>query len=333
MRLSRRQFLAWSGSAGLSALAIRPGRGSAGVLDRLFHGEPPKPRTPITPNEEFYLTSYRSPPPIRLGEWRLVVDGLVDRSLTLDYQQLLAKPSVSAAVTLECIGNSVGGEYIGTAVWEGTPLRDLLEEAGVSPAAIDVVFHAADHYSDGIRVDRARAGDVLVAHHMNRAPLPLAHGFPARIIVPGLYGMKSVQWLTRIEVVDRDYRGYYQKKGWTDEAVVKTTSWIDVPLHGSTLRGERLQVQGTAFAGTRGVRRVEVSFDEGETWEATTLDPPLGPAAWVFWHYDWGRPKRGSHSLLVRAVDGDGGIQRADEQGPAPDGATGLHQITVTVER
>lgn len=260
--VSRRHFLRWSAGLGVTALATGPTRAVAGVLDRLFHGQPVRSTAPLTPNEEFYLTSYRSPPNIRMKDWGLTVNGLVARPLTLTYEEVLARPSVSAIVTLECIGNSVAGEYIGTAKWGGFSLRGLLEEAGASSSAVDVVFHAADGYSDSIPFARAMVGDVLVVNRMNEAILPLAHGFPVRMIVPGHYGMKSVQWLTRIQVVERDYKGYYQQKGWTDDATVKTTSWIESPIHGSRLRGEHHRIQGVAFAGNRGVQRVEVSFDE-----------------------------------------------------------------------
>ena len=210
---------------------------SGGWLEQSFSRRASTLTSPITPNEEFYLTSYRSPPTVRTHEWSLSVRGLVERPMTLDYEQLCARPSVSHVVTLECVGNTVAGEYIGTARWEGCSLRSLLEEAGVRTDAVDVVFRAADEYSDSISLTRAMAGDVMVAFRMNGVALPQSHGFPARMIVPGHYGMKSVQWLTDIEAVDHDYKGYYARKGWTDEAIIKTTSRIDVPGHGSTLQG------------------------------------------------------------------------------------------------
>ncbi|HXH85260.1 MAG TPA: molybdopterin-dependent oxidoreductase, partial [Nitrospira sp.] len=193
-------------------------------------------------------------------------------------------------------------------------------------------FRAADGYSDSIRLDRAMTGDVMIAHKMNGVPLPLGHGFPARVIVPGVYGMKSVQWLTEIEVVEQDYKGYYAKKGWTDEAVIKTTSRFDIPEHGSSLKGFRHKVEGLAFAGTRGIRLVEISDDGGEHWTPAALDAPLSFASWRFWHYDWTVSKPGRHSLVVRATDGTDALQTSIEQDPAPDGATGLHEITITVE-
>lgn len=303
----------------------------AGFLQNLLGLSEPKTTTPITPNEEFYVTSYRSPPTIRINGWSLSIKGLVERPMTLTYNQLIAKPSLSQIVTLECVGNTVAGEFISTARWEGVPLRSLLEEAGAQADAYDVVFRAADGYSDSIRFDRAMAGDVLIAHRMNGVPLPQGHGFPARAIVPGHYGMKSVQWLMEIEAVAEDYKGYYAQKGWTDEAVIKTTSRIDLPGHGTVIGGLRHQVEGLAFAGARGIKQVEISVDGGERWVPAELDNPLSSYSWVFWHYDWTVPKPGRYSLIVRATDGAGRLQSSSDQDPAPDGATGLHEITVTV--
>ncbi len=247
----------------------------AGLLGRLFSRTEPKTTQPITLNDEFYITSYRSPPTIRINDWTLSIKGLVERPITLTYEQLLARPTVSQIVTLECVGNTVAGEFLSTAEWEGVSLRSLLLEAGARGDAYDVVFRAADGYSDSIRFDRAMTGDVMIAYRMNGVPLPLGHGFPARVIVPGHYGMKSVQWLTDIEVVAEDYKGYYAQKGWTDEAIVKTTSRIDLPGHGTTIKGLHHYIEGLAFAGTRGIKQVEISTDGGESWMPTTVDAPL----------------------------------------------------------
>ena len=313
-------------------ISALPAPALAGLLGRLFSRTEPKTTKPITPNDEFYITSYRSPPTIRINDWTLSIKGLVERPITLPYEQLLARPTVSQIVTLECVGNTVAGEFLSTAEWEGVSLRSLLLEAGARGDAYDVVFHAADGYSDSIRFDRAMTGDVLIAHRMNGVTLPLGHGFPARIIVPGHYGMKSVQWLTDIEIVAEDYKGYYAQKGWTDEAIVKTTSRIDLPGHGTTIKGLHHYIEGLAFAGTRGIKQVEISTDGGESWMPTTIDVPLSPASWVFWRFDWTAPKPGRHTILVRATDGTGKLQTSIEQDPAPDGASGLHEITVTVE-
>ena len=329
--LSRRRMLTIGGAA-VAWVLVRPRIALAGLLQNLFGPPEPKPTKPITPNEDFYVTSYRSPPTIRINDWSLSIKGLVERPLTLTYERLLAESTVSQIVTLECVGNTVAGEFIGTAEWEGIPLRSLLEQAGVQAAAYDVVFRAADGYSDGIRIDRAMAGDVMIAHRMNGVRLPLGHGFPARAIVPGHYGMKSVQWLTEIEVVAQDYKGYYAQKGWTDEAIIKTTSRIDLPGHGTIIKGFNLKIEGLAFAGIRGIKQVEISTDGGERWMPANLAPPLSSASWVFWHYDWTVPMAGRYTVIVRATDGTGAVQTSTEQEPAPDGASGLHELTVTVE-
>jgi len=326
---SRRDFLRLTAGAAVSSLAL-PGLASAGFLDRIFQS--PAQLTPaITPNEEFYTTSYRSPPRVDARSWTLTLKGLVERPITLSYPDLLARPSIKEIVTLECVGNRIAGDAISTAEWEGIPLKALLEEAGVSLSAVDAVFRAADGYSDSIPLKRALGGDVLVAHKMNGVPLPMGHGFPARIIVPGIYGMKNVQWVTEIEAVDRDYQGYYQKQGWSDDATVKTMSRIDLPGHGSTLRRGSYLVQGLAFAGTRGIRQVEVSLDGGTTWFPATLEPLLSPFAWVFWRYEWQVLVPDRYTLVVRATDGTGRVQTSIEQDPYPDGGTGLHEVTVTV--
>lgn len=327
-RVSRRDFLRLAGGAAVASTL--PGPAFAGLLDRLF-GDAPRARLPLTPNDEFYVTSYRSPPDIRVKRWTLSIKGLVDRPVTLTHEQLTARPTVSEIVTLECVGNGVAADAISTAEWEGVPLKTLLEEAGVRAQAVDVVFRAADGYSDSIPLARAMSGDVLVAHRMNGVELPRGHGFPARVIVPGIYGMKNVQWLTEIEVSDRDYKGYYQQKGWSDEAVVKTSSHIDLPGHGGVVKGRETIVQGYAFAGTRGIRLVEVSTDGGRSWRDAALEPELSPYAWRFWTYRWDLPAPGRYDLRVRATDGTGRLQITEEQPAFPDGAVGLDEVTVTV--
>jgi DMSO/TMAO reductase YedYZ molybdopterin-dependent catalytic subunit len=329
-RLSRRDLLKLAGGAAVAAALPVPSY--AGILDRLLHEPPVALRPALTSNDKFYVTSYRSAPDIRVEQWSLAIKGLVEKPFRLTHPQLFERPAVSQIVTLECVGNGLAADAISTADWKGVPLKTLLEEAGASSQAVDVVFRAADGYSDSIPLARAMDGDVLVAHTMNGVPLPRGHGFPARIIVPGIYGMKNVQWLTEIEVVAQNYKGYYQQKGWSDEAIVKTSSHIDVPGHGGVLKGREAMVQGYAFAGTRGISRVELSMDGGESWREAALEPELSPAAWRFWRYRWELPPPGRHSLVVRATDGTGRMQFSEEQAPFPDGAAGLHEITVTVQ-
>ena len=252
--------------------------------------------------------------------------------LTLTYPQLLAQPTKTEIVTLECIGNGVAGEAIGTAAWEGISLKTMLDSAKVESNAYDVVLHAADGYSDSFTVERAMVGDVLIAYRMNGETLPSGHGYPARIIVPGLYGMKNVQWLTEIELVSKNYQGYYQKKGWSDDATVKTMSWISDPQEGDTLSiHKEYTMKGYAFAGTRGIRSLEITTDGGQTWEPAELKPALSPYSWIFWTHEWEPRQPGDHRILARATDGTGQLQISTEQAPFPNGASGLQEVIVTV--
>lgn len=329
---SRRNFLKLVGGLSLAATLPSPNRSFGGMWNQIF-GKSPREVAPITPNEEFYITSYRTPPFLRAEDWSLSLHGQVKTPLTLSYSQLLSRSAESEIVTLECIGNGVAGEAIGTANWEGVPLKTLLDEAGVKSNAFDVVLRAADGYSDSLPVERVMVGDVLVAYKMNGVPLPLGHGFPARIIVPGVYGMKNVQWLTNIELVPHDYQGYYQKKGWSDDATVKTMSWISDPQDGDIIpRGKPMTIKGFAFAGTRRIRVVELSTDGGQSWNAAILKPELSPYAWVFWSYVWEPIMTGDYRILARTTDGTGQLQSATEQGPFPDGATGIQEVIVAVE-
>ena len=272
------------------------------------------------------------PPFIPAEQWTLSIRGQVNRPFTITYPQLLAEHKASEIVTLECVGNGVAGEAIGTAEWEGVRLKTLLDRSGPRPEAYDVVFHAADGYSDSLPVERAMMDDMLIAYRMNGVPLPLGHGFPARIIAPGHYGMKHVQWLTGIELQQKDYKGYYQKSGWSDEAIVRTMSWINDPQTGDALQvGKRITIKGFAFAGSRGIRQVECSTNGGETWIPTHLEPALSSHSWVFWNHQWEPSRVGDFRLMARATDGTGNLQTAEEKNPFPDGATGIPETIVSI--
>ncbi len=328
---SRRRFLQLTGALSLGLLPSRPGRSSANMWNQIF-SNPPRDISPLTPNDSFYITSYRTPPFVPAEQWQLSIHGKVDRPFTLSYPELVALPSKSEIVTLECVGNGIAGEAIGTAQWEGVSLKVLLDQAGVDPLAYDVIFRSADGYSDSIRIDQAMRDEVLVAYKMNGVPLPLGHGFPARMIVPGYYGMKHVQWLTHIELTEKDFQGYYQRKGWVEEATVKTMTWISDPQTGDSLTLDKpVSIKGLAFAGSRGIRLVELSTDGGTTWQPTQLAPALSPYSWVFWKFTWVPPKPVDYRILARATDSTGTLQSALEQGPFPDGASGLQELIVSV--
>lgn len=293
---------------------------------------PKRTISPITSNEEFYITSYRTPPFVPAEQWALAIRGTVTSPFTLTYPQLLAQPPIRDIVTLECVGNNIAGEAISTAEWQGVGLRSLLDKAGVTSHTKDVVFHGADGYSDSLTIERAIMDNIMVAYRMNGVPLPLGHGFPARMIVPGHYGMKHVQWLTEIELVSMDYKGYYQRKDWSDEAIVTTKTWITDPQTGDTLPARKpFTMQGFAFAGSRGIRQVDISTDGGESWESTILASPLSRHSWVMWSYAWEPQRPGDYRILTRATDGTGNLQSMEEHPPFPNGASGLHEVIISV--
>ena len=290
----------------------------------------------LTPTEDFYVVSKNFVDPnVTLDNWALQVDGLVDRPRSYRYDELRALPATTKTTTLECISNEVGGSYISTGEWTGVLLRDLLDEAGVRPEVVDVVLHAADGYADSFPLAAAMDPDTIVVYDLNGAPLTRDHGFPLRVIVPGIFGMKNVKWLERISLVDEDFKGYWQDRGWSDLATVVTMSRIDQPADGaSVLAGAQTTIGGVAFAGDRGIRKVEVSLDDGVSWREAAIEPPLSPLTWVRWTLPWTPEDRGSAwstSLTVRAWDGAGAVQTDDESPPLPDGATGYHRIGVKV--
>jgi DMSO/TMAO reductase YedYZ molybdopterin-dependent catalytic subunit len=288
----------------------------------------------VTPNRLHYTVDESIiDPDVDEGSWKLRVGGLVGRPLTLGYQELLAMPATEQYVTLQCISNFVGGDLVSTAKWTGVPLRDLLEQAGgVAEGAVRVAFHAVGGYSDSLPLAKALEPTTVVAYGMNGQSLPRAHGYPARIIVPGIYGMKNVKWLERIEVVDYDYRGYWQRSdGWDNLAEVKTASRIDVPAELAAVEGP-VEIAGLAWAGDRGIRRVEVSADGGRTWAPAVLRRELAPAAWRQWRLPWQPAGSGRLVLQVRAVDSGGVVQTAQQAPPHPSGASGYDQVDVVTD-
>ncbi len=288
----------------------------------------------ITPNNQYYIVSKNlvSDPTVDGNSWSLRVDGHVEHSFTLNYQQLLTQPMQQQYESMMCISNEVGGEYMSNALWEGVPLKDLLNRAGVKPGAMKVVFYAVDDYSDSIHLDKALEQTTLLAVRMNHETLPQGHGFPVRMLVPGIYGMKHCKWLTRIEVVTDDYQGYWQQRGWSDPAPVRLTARIDAPLLGASVSlHNTTYIAGVAFSGNKGISEVDVSVDAGQTWQVATLKQPLSPLTWVLWELPWQPAHKGDYTILARAIDMEGNVQVPFEAPPLPDGSTGYHTITVTV--
>jgi DMSO/TMAO reductase YedYZ molybdopterin-dependent catalytic subunit len=330
IKFNRRMFLR---TAGLTALGSGwSNTAAAGTFfwKRLF-SVPPRDTVLITPNDKFYIVSYDGFPEIDLAAWSLYIGGLVKNPARLTFADFYPRPSIEMAATLICIDTLPGGDTISNAVWRGISLKSLLEEAGPDPSALDVVFHAADGYSDSIPFERAINGDVLLAYMMNGEALPRAHGYPLRAVVPGLYGIKNVKWITEIEVVDYDYKGYWQQRGWTDKGEIRIVSRIDSPGHYQEIQGRKHTVRGLAFGGYYGIGRVELSTDGGKTWNPTDLDPPLSPYSWVIWNYRWQPSAPGAYTLVVRAWDKRGQLQPVKLEQAYPAGASGYHTVVALV--
>jgi DMSO/TMAO reductase YedYZ molybdopterin-dependent catalytic subunit len=288
----------------------------------------------ITPNADFYrIDTALVIPRIDPGSWRLDVTGLVDRPFSLTLDELLALESVEVPVTLQCVSNYVGGDLVGNAVWQGVPLAALLDRAGVQSEGTQVIGRSVDGFTAGFPTELAGDGrPALVAYAMNGELLPPRHGFPARLVVSGLYGyVSATKWLSAIELTPwEDVDGYWIPRGWAKEAPIKTASRIDVPRGGSRLAPGPTAVAGVAWAPTRGISGVEVQVDDGP-WEECELGEAANEHTWVQWRLVWDAPP-GDHVLRVRAIDGDGDVQTSEVASPAPDGATGLHARRVGVE-
>jgi DMSO/TMAO reductase YedYZ molybdopterin-dependent catalytic subunit len=282
----------------------------------------------ITPIGQFYVVDESLiDPVIDPATWRLAVGGLVERPLALTYGQLKQLPLVERFQTLECISNKIGGDLISNASWVGVPLKEILAQAGVKPRAREVVFRAAGGYSDSLPLEHAMDESTLVAIGMNGHVLPRAHGFPARLLSVGTYGMKNPKWLTSIEVIDREYVGFWEERGWNASVPIKTFSRIDTSSKTVAAQG-RTVIAGVAFAGDREVSRVDVSADAGRTWQPAQLERPLSTVTWRRWRYLW-RPSLGASRIVVRAIDGSGAIQAQGHPDPFPSGATGYDSIAL----
>lgn len=288
----------------------------------------------ITPNDDFYTISknFLDPDPDRGENWSVTIDGLVERPLTMTRADLEAMAEPEFVSTLTCISNPIGGPLIGTAAWVGAPLARVLERAGVGPGAVKVILEGEDGYTDSIPIERALAPEPAIVWTMNGEPLPTSHGTPVRLVVPGLYGIKNVKWLTKITVSNEDYEGYWQQRGWTDTAIIKTSSRIDVPGDRGVVAAGPNEIGGVAFAGDRGIQAVEVSTDGGETWTEATITENPSPAglSWVIWRTEW-VAETGTYDIVVRATDGMGEVQTDEPAPELPDGTSGWHSITVGV--
>ncbi|MEO5709279.1 MAG: sulfite oxidase [Nocardioidaceae bacterium] len=351
----RRAFLATAVAVGAIAAA-------GGVVRQTFGGSAaaaeraditiPKPASPapslasgtsldipgispfLTSNKEFYRvdTALRVPD-VPIDGFNLRIHGMVDKELNLSFEDLLSRKMIEKRITLTCVSNPVGGKYLGNATWIGVPIRDLLEEAGVKSGADAVKSTSADNMTIGTPLQALNDAnrDAILAVAMNGEPLPLEHGFPVRMVVPGLYGyVSATKWLVDLEVTRfADFKAYWSTRGYSVKAPIKTSSRIDVPKSFAQVKtGEKTMVAGVAWSQDRGIKKVEVRVDGGQ-WQEATLADQDNIDTWRQWKYEW-KPSSGGHTVEVRATD-DSGYTQTDKRVPiAPNGSTGWHSVNVT---
>ena len=348
--LARRHFLVVTGSAlALGGVLTLVGRALTARVPTSFDVSLPAPSESlpplpagaelaieglspiIVPIGQFYRIDTRlSVPSLDPAQWSLRIHGMVEREVVIGYDELLSMPLIERYVTLACVSNSVGGDLVGNARWTGTLLRPLLDRAAVLPGATQLVGRSFDGWTAGFPTAHldGEGAEALVAVGMNGQALPPQHGFPARLVVPGLYGyVSATKWLTEIELTTLDaFDAYWVPLGWAKEAPILTQSRIDVPRAGAALAAGRMEVAGVAWAPARGVSRVEVQLDDGP-WQVAELSLAMSDAAWVQWRAGV-EVAAGTHTLRVRATDGRGAVQESRRTPPAPDGARGYHETS-----
>jgi DMSO/TMAO reductase YedYZ molybdopterin-dependent catalytic subunit len=323
-----------STEAGLPDLTKTSGPAASPPPEILSARPEPAPgtRPELTPDDDFYTVDINAVAPRVDGDsWRLRLEGLVDNPLVLTLDEIRSRPSFSQVITLSCISNPIGGDLIGTAVWTGIRMKDLLAEAGLQPDAQELAIESADGFYESVPMSELMDDRTLLVYEMNGKPLTVTHGFPLRIYIPNHYGMKQPKWIERMEVIDYNGPGYWVERGWSEQAIVNSTSVIDVVETGMLDAGNgSVPMGGIAYTGARGVSKVEVQVDDGPWMTAQLRDPGLSPLSWVQWRYDW-PAQAGQHTARVRAYDGSGALQSVAVRGVRPDGATGIDQFSFTV--
>ncbi len=370
---SRRRFLRAGGVAAIWSIVPQLGCDSHSVefgemptappMDSTPNPEDVLPPPPITSNDRFYLQSINGQnydPNIKESNWSMTIDGLVQNTVTgLTYNDILAMPMQRQVMTMQCIGNWIGGPLIGNAEWGGTRFADVLALAGPAADATYVKFTSVDGYTTSIPIARAMRDNVLLVWEMNGDALPSKHGYPVRLINPGHYGQKMPKWITRIELINENYFGYWESKPenrpyrWSNDAFATINSRIDAPVSlwddirdpgnggvAVTLQnirgaaGETFLVHGVAMAGDRSVERVEVSVDGGQMWQDATIATTSSPNIWVTWVFEWTLPVGGQFEVIARATDSEGDTQPMDDAGQdLYDGRTGWHRVAVNVNK
>lgn len=354
--LGRRSFLVATGGVGLAAVIVGVGarllNATSASVDALRRElRIPAPRSTvtipdgaeldvegisplITPNADFYrVDTALTVPSVDPTTWRLVIDGMVDQRVELSFDDLVGMGLDEYAVTLTCVSNEVGGGLVGNAIWQGVPIRDILRMAGPQSGADMVLSKSVDGYTASTPLEALTddSRDAIFAVAMNGEPLPLEHGFPVRMVVPGLYGyVSATKWVTELKVTTFEAdEAYWTPRGYAAEAPIKFSSRIDTPRTGTPVAAGTVAIAGMAWAQTVGIDRVEVRIDDGD-WQAATMSTPINADTWVQWMLEW-QAEAGTHYVEVRAVNKNGDTQIEERAPIAPDGSSGWQRVLVTV--
>ncbi|MDQ0118348.1 DMSO/TMAO reductase YedYZ molybdopterin-dependent catalytic subunit [Pseudarthrobacter defluvii] len=296
----------------------------------------PVPGVPpwLTPNNDFYrIDTALSVPEINIDDWQLRVHGLVEQEITLTFKDLLDAQLIESHVTLTCVSNPVGGNLAGNAKWLGLPIREVLARVKPKDGADMVLSKSIDGFSASTPLEVLQDDrDAMLAIGMNGEPLPLEHGYPVRMVVPGLYGFVSAtKWVVDLEVTRfADNKAYWTERGWSERGPIKTMARVDVPKSFAKVPAGKVAVGGTAWAQTRGIAKVEIQIDNGD-WAEATLSTEASTVTWRQWSYEWDATP-GPHYIKVRATDGTGEVQTDKRADPVPDGASGWQSVMVTVQ-
>ncbi len=298
----------------------------------------------VTPTYLFYRIDKNTiVPVVDAKQWVLTVKGLVDAPLNINYDEIKSMDSIEQYATLSCISNKIGGDLVSTALWKGIHLKDLLARAQVKPGAKYIVFRCSDGYDVGIPLESGLMDGTILAYDMNNEPLTNDHGYPIRAIVPGFYGMMNPKWITEIELVDRTYEGFWQRKGWSNKKNENTYSFIVTPgnqeiknrfpnlVNENFAIDKTSPIAGVAFAGDRGISKIEVSSDGGNTWKSAIIKDPLSNYTWVLWTSGFAPKVGGDYKIVVRATDKTGQVQTSQFEDPFPNGASGYNMINAKV--
>ena len=300
----------------------------------------------VTPTYLFYRIDINTVVPrIDATNWNLSIKGLVNNPVILNYEEIKNMNAVEEFATLACISNKIGGNLTSTALWKGVRLRDILQKSVVKSNAKYIVFRCQDGYDVGIPLETGMMEGTVLAYDMNNFPLTSEHGYPIRAIVPGFYGMMNPKWITEIELVDKTYEGFWQRKGWTNNGISSISSSIVIPGNqpiddrfphlvgdNSNLSPRRnIPIAGIAFAGDRGISKVEVSTDGGNSWKTAIVKDPLSQYTWVLWTSGFTASDKGDYEIVVRATDKTGQIQTSKLEDPFPNGAEGYNKVNLSV--